>query len=333
MDYSTASPIVRDFLNYHETIRGHSKKTVDEYFLDLRTFFRFLITKRNLQPGTPFEQVDISNIDIAFIKSITLNDIYDFMAYLSREREKHHNQSDGKTGLTAASRARKISAIRSFYKYLQQKAGVIDFNPMLNMDSPKLRQNLPRYLSENEAIALLAAPDGINKERDICILTIFLHCGLRISELVGLNISDINLSERSMRVLGKGAKERDLYINNSVFEAIEDYLKLRLKMPGVHTSSRNALFVTRQNDRISKAAVHAMVKKYLTKAGLDAEKYSAHKLRHTAATLMHHNGVDVRVLQEVLGHENLNTTQIYTHISGEGIKNAIEANPLNKRKK
>lgn len=333
MKYRDEAPeVLRGFLTYHETIKGHSRKTVDEYYLDLRTFFRFLKYKRGLvPPDTQFEKIEISDIDIDFIGSVTLTDVYDFLSYLSREREKRYNSPQSGYGLNAASRSRKVATIRSFYKYLTLKAGLLNENPVLNLDSPKLKKNLPRYLTESESIDLLRSVDGENKERDYCILTLFLNCGLRISELINLNITDIR--DDTLRVeYGKGGKVRILYLNEACREALDDWLRVRKTLRATSPSARNALFVTRQNSRISKSAVHLLVKKNLSAAGLDASKYSSHKLRHTAATLMRKNGVDVRTLQEVLGHDHLNTTQIYTHVDSSDIRSATEANPLAKIK-
>ena len=338
MDYrSEASPIIRDFLVYHETIKGHSQLTSNEYFLDLRTFFRYLKLERGLVPSdTPIEEIPVSDVDLQLVSSVTLADVYDFMSYLSRDRERRHNAPEAGNGLNAASRSRKVSTLRSFYKYLTTKANLLEENPIASLDSPKLKQSLPRYLTVDESLALLDAVDGENKERDYCILVIFLNCGLRISELVGLNVSDVMISsndESTLRVLGKGNKERTVYLNDACREALASWLEVRSKLT-LERSDRAALFVSaRRHRRVSTDAVHAMVKKTLLKAGLDASKYSSHKLRHTAATLMHQNGVDVRTLQQLLGHENLNTTQIYTHVASEDLKYAANANPLGNVKK
>jgi len=325
MDYTKDAPeILRNFLTYHETVRGHSQNTVDEYFLDLRTFFRYLKLHRRLVPeDTDFDDISIMDVDLPFVASVDLNEVYAFLGYLSRERVKPKNGEAIKKGLSASSRARKISTIRSFYKYLTTKAKLLDVNPLQDIDSPKVPKTLPRYLTLDEAQNLLQAVDGKNKERDYCILCIFLNCGLRISEIVGLNLQDIR--EDQIRVFGKGSKERIVYINSAVANALNDYLQVRKNIAAI---DRNALFLSNRRERISRETIHAMVKKYLKKAGLDADKYSAHKLRHTAATLMLQNGVDVRTLQELLGHENLNTTQIYTHIDNTSLKIAAEANPL-----
>ena len=324
MDRSDAPQILRDFLIYHETIRGHSKATVDEYYLDLRTFFRFLKLSRGLVPRTTeLDEISIADVDVPFVASVTLAEVYDFLAYLARDRVKQANSPEPEYGLSASSRARKISAISSFFKYLTMKAKLLDENPVQDLDSPKIPKTLPRYLTLEESQRLLSAVEGKNRERDYCILCIFLNCGLRISEIVGLNVSDYR--GESLRVVGKGNKERTVYLNDACRDAIDRYLEVRklLAPPRV-----TAMFLSNRRARISCDSIQVMVKKNLTKAGLDASLYSAHKLRHTAATLMLQNGVDVRTLQEVLGHENLNTTQIYTHIDNAELRTAADANPL-----
>lgn len=328
MNYIYEAPeLVSRFLTYHETIRGHSRKTVDEYYLDLRLFFRFIKQRRDLVPdGVEFDDIEISDIDLEIIKSISLSDVYAFINYLARDREIVDRDGIHR-GLNASSRARKIATIRSFFKYLTQKLHVLDENPVAELDSPKQLKSLPRYLSLEESKALLSAVEGPNRERDYCILTLFLNCGLRISEMIGLNLTDISADH--VRVLGKGGKQRIIYLNDACVEAINGYLPVRKT---ISSRERDALFVSRNRNRISRSAVHALVKKYFLPAGIDPSQYSAHKLRHTAATLMLHNGVDVRTLQELLGHEHLNTTQIYTHVDNEQMRIAASANPLGKFK-
>ena len=324
MDRSDAPQVLRDFLVYHETIRGHSKNTVDEYYLDLRTFFRYLKLSRGLVPrSTELEDISISDIDVPFISKVTLAEIYDFLAFLSRDRIKQPNSAEPEFGLTASSRARKIAAIRSFFKYMTVKAKLLEENPVQDLDSPKLPKTLPRYLTLEESQRLLSAVDGSNKERDYCILCIFLNCGLRISELVGMNVNDYRGD--NLRVIGKGNKERTVYLNDACRAALDAWLDVRRNLVPARVS---AMFLSNRRTRISVDSVQVMVKKYLKRAGLDASLYSTHKLRHTAATLMLQNGVDVRTLQEVLGHENLNTTQIYTHIDNAELRTAAAANPL-----
>ena len=245
------------------------------------------------------------------------------MAFLARDKVKNERSREPEYGLMASSRARKIATIRSFYKYLTVKTKQLEVNPVEGLDTPKTTKTLPRYLSLDESRRLLDAVDGVNSERDYCIICLFLNCGLRISEIVGLNIGDVR--EDSLRILGKGNKERIVYLNEACQAAIEAYKPVRSQMAG---SSVSAFFVSNRRKRMSRETVHAMVKKTLLKAGLDPDKYSSHKLRHTAATLMLQNGVDVRTLQEVLGHEHLNTTQIYTHVDNSELRLAAQANPL-----
>ena len=330
IDYRTEAPeILRDFLAYHETVKAHSRRTVDEYFLDLRNFFRYMKQIRDPQlANRALDEIDIMDLDLEFVSSITLTDIYGYMAYLSRERVQNQNSRNPEYGLNAATRARKIATIRSFYNYLTNKMHLLRENPVKDIDSPKLKKSLPKYLTLDESIRLLDSVDGKNQERDYCILTLFLNCGLRISELVGLNLNDIQ--EDALRVLGKGNKVRIIYLNEACQNALRQYLAVRRPIRG---KDENALFLSAQNERMSRSTVHAMVKKRLSEAGIDASEYSSHKLRHTAATLMLQNGVDVRAVQEVLGHDHLNTTEIYTHIDNESLRVAAKANPLSHVKK
>ncbi len=323
-----APPILRDFLVYHETIQGHSRRTVDEYYLDLRNFLRFLKIEKGRAPqSAALDDVSIDDVDLEFVRAVTLSDVYAYMNFLSRDRAKHANSPMTGYGLEASARARKIAAIRSFYKYLTNKAKLVAENPMQDLDSPRLKKALPRYLDLDESIQLLESVDEPNRARDYCILTLFLNCGLRISELVALNLTDIRGEQ--LRVLGKGNKERMIFLNDACKAALADWLAERSRSAA---ADKNALFLTRKHTRMTTDAVHYMVKQRLKKAGLDASLYSSHKLRHTAATLMLQNGVDVRTLQEVLGHEHLNTTQIYTHVDNENLRAAARANPLGRIK-
>ena len=256
-----------------------------------------------------------------------MTEIYGYLTYLSRDRAQQQNSPKTGYGLSAATRARKIATLRSFFNYLTTKAHLLEQNPIKDLDSPKLRKTLPRYLTLDESVELLQSVDGANSERDYCILTLFLNCGLRISELIGLNLNDIQSD--ALRVLGKGDKVRIVYLNDACKDALERYLAVRRPISG---RDENALFLSTRNQRISRSNVHALVKKHLSQAGLDSSAYSSHKLRHTAATLMLQNGVDVKAVQEVLGHEHLNTTEIYTHIDNESLRVAARANPLGRVK-
>lgn len=312
-DHMEEAPLIlREFLIYMETIRGKSPGTVKEYFYDLRMFFRFM-KRHKIGTDEEFNQIDIDFVDKEFIKTITLSDLYEFMSFLSRERNNR-----------ASARARKVASIKSFFNYLSVKTRVLEFNPAAELESPKNVKRLPRYLDVKESIRLLDVVDGKHKERDYAILTMFLNCGLRLSELVAININ--NIRDNSLYVVGKGNKERTIYLNDACVDAIEKYLAVR---PADGVKDRNALFLSERKQRISNKTIQHIVKKYIEKSGLDPKRYSTHKLRHTAATLMYKYGkVDIRALQQILGHESISTTEIYTHVDNEQLRRAVENNPL-----
>ena len=324
--FSNCPQILRDFLTYHENIKGQSPRTISEYYLDLRMFLRFIRLMRNDMPlNTPLEDIPIKDIGLDFVVSITTSEVFDFLSYLANDRPLNPDSVYTEYGIEPSARSRKLSAIKSFYKYLTVRTKQLQENPVADLEYPKLRKSLPKYLTISQASALLQAVSGQNAKRDYAILMLFLNCGIRRSELVGLNISDVY--EDRIRVIGKGNKERIVYFGSACHKAIEAYMEERNQI--VLTDNR-ALFGSRNGNRISVTAVHRLVEKALLKAGLDATQFSAHKLRHTAATMMLSGGVDIKTVQEVLGHENLNTTQIYTHIESTELKLAAEANPLSK---
>ena len=324
--YTDCPVILRDFLTYHETIKGQSQLTISEYYLDLRMFFRFLKLMRGDMPiHTRLDDIDIRDVDLDFIRGVTTSDIFDFLSYLASDRTANPDSPAPDYGISPASRARKLSTIKSFYKYLTVRTKQLQENPVADLEYPKLRKSLPKYLTLEQSAKLLRSVSGINEKRDYAILMIFLNCGIRRSELVGLNMKDVY--EDRLRVVGKGNKERFVYFGTPCRKAIDAYMAVRKEQ--VLTDNR-ALFGSRNGNRISVSAVHRLVEKALLQAGLDATQFSAHKLRHTAATMMLSGGVDVKTVQEVLGHENLNTTQIYTHIESTELKIAAEANPLSK---
>ena len=324
--FADCPQILRDFLTYHETIKGQSPRTISEYYLDLRMFLRFIrLMRKDMPINTPLEDIPIKDIDLQFVASITTSEVFDFLSYLANDRPLNPDSPYTEYGIESPARSRKLSAIKSFYKYLTVRTKQLQENPVADLEYPKLRKSLPKYLTISQASALLQAVSGQNAKRDYAILMLFLNCGIRRSELVGLNLSDVY--EDRIRVVGKGNKERFVYFGSSCHKAIEAYMEERKKV--VLTDNR-ALFGSRNGNRISVTAVHRLVDKALLKAGLDNTQFSAHKLRHTAATMMLSGGVDVKTVQEVLGHENLNTTQIYTHIENTELKLAAEANPLSK---
>lgn len=320
--WQESPPILQEFLNYHASILSHSAKTVDEYFLDLRSFFRYLKVRRNpcIVPNAVFGNFNFRCGLGICLSDAAVRNLW-FFTFLSGGAPAGKAES--------STRARKCASIRSFYHYLCVHARQMEQDPTQSLNNPKLRKTLPRYLSLSESIQLLEAVSGPNEVRDYCILTLFLNCGLRVGELVGLNVQDIR--EDTVRVLGKGNKERQLYLNEACLDAIQAYLVVRPE-PKEELRHKNALFVSRNKTRLTTRAVENIVQKAVRQAGLDP-KYSPHKLRHTAATLMLNHGVDIRTLQDVLGHENLGTTQIYTHISDANMKQAVEANPLSRVKK
>ena len=318
--------ILREFLAYHETIKGQSPKTIEEYYLDLRIFLRYMVLiKSDMSYRTKLDEISIRHIDLNFVQTITTADIFDYLSYLANDRVKFADTASAQTGIGAAARARKLSAVKSFYKYLTVRTKQLSDNPVKDLEFPKLRKSLPKYLTLEESQRLLEAVQGPNAVRDFAILMIFLNCGIRRAELVGLNLTDVY--DDRIRVVGKGNKERIVYMGTACRKAVQEYLIERNK---IVLSDNKALFGSRDKNRISDSAVHRLVKKHLTVAGLDSSQFSAHKLRHTAATLMLSQGIDVKSVQEVLGHENLNTTQIYTHIENTELKIAAEANPISK---
>lgn len=308
---------VRDFLFYMETIRGRSPRTVQAYYTDLHTFFCFMkIHKGLVKKNTDFKEIDISDITIEFIRGITLSDVYEFLNYVMSIRDNN-----------AKTRARKVSSLRSFYKYLTNKANLLEENPIQELEIPALKKSLPKYLTLEQSIELLTNIDSSAPQRDYCMVTLFLNCGIRLSELVGLNLSNIHFKEKTMTVLGKGNKERLLYLNDACIRALEDYLSERSQLKGI--KEKNALFLSSRGTRITARRVQQIIERSLQQAGLGDQGFSTHKLRHTAATLLYQQGgVDIRVLQQMLGHVNLGTTEIYTHTSSEQLRDAAESSPL-----
>ena len=323
IDRATLPDRVNEFLNYLLNVKGSGMLTVENYARDLRLFFTFLADKKSASTDMDANKNrDLSFIDDAFLSSVTIRDIYDFLTYCGASR-----------GNNQTTRRRKSSALRGFFKYISDNMGYIPQNPTVNLELAGSKTKLPRYLTLEQSEALLQAVDGENAVRDSCILTLFLNCGLRLAELCALNLSDVNLDQRTMRVTGKGNKQRMLYLNDACVDAILAYLQVR-PHDGLQGDARSALFISRLHKRIGRQAVQLMVYHYLEKIGLDGQHYSVHKLRHTAATLLYqHANVDPLVLKEMLGHENLATTQIYTHVDNKQVRDAIDQNPLNKNKK
>ncbi len=328
MKYEYSSELLDEFLNFKLVIAGNSKNSIDQYYNDLHLFFQFVKAKRNgFSEKEAYNNLPISDCNLEFVKTIKRSDIYNYMNFCFEERQN-----------SKRTLARKLSSIKELYKYLCIKQHYIDDNPTVGIDTPKYKSGLPKYLRLNECITLLDSVDGKFKVRDYAILTMFLNCGMRLSELVGLDLSSLRLDDNgsgdyvSVNVIGKGSKERLIYLNDACNAALKDYIKFRSAIPDI--IDKNALFISAQKRRINKRQVENIVKKALSNAELGGRGLSTHKLRHTAATLMYEHGkVDVRVLKDILGHEQLNTTQIYTHLSDDKMYNAVNSNPLNSVRK
>ena len=311
---------LNSFLDYSVTILNKSPNSIKEYNYDLVMFLKFIKVHFKITNEEDFKQIRINDLTINTIKKIKLDDIHAFLSYLTNTH-----------GSKAATRARKASTIRIFFNYLTAKKNFLDVNPAQNLETPKLDKRIPKYLTLDDSKKLLNVANNENnrnKERDFAIITLFLNCGIRLSELVTINIKDISFTDNKLNVIGKGNKERTIYLNKACINAVNDYLKVRPR-EGVKFDSKEALFLSERRERISNRTVQYIVEKELKAAGLDTTKYSVHKLRHTAATLMYQYGnVDIRALQELLGHESISTTEIYTHVENSQVRNAVESNPL-----
>jgi len=315
--YDDVPDILRNYLNYMLVIKGRSENTVKEYYYDLRTFFKYIHAISNDLDIINLDKIDLDDFDDNLLKKVELSDLYEFMTYINNFKSSNDSY-----------KARKVASLRSFYNYLSTKIGFMENNPALNLDTPKLKKRVPKFLTLEESIRLLKSIDGKFRERDIAIFVLFLNCGLRLSELVGINISNINFEKRTLRIIGKGNKERIVFLNNICIEAINSYLVVR--PTDVEYSDKDALFISSKNRRISNRMVEILAKKYFKAADIDATRYSPHKLRHTAATIMYKEGnVDIKTLQEILGHVSISTTQIYTHINSQDMKDAADNNPFN----
>lgn len=315
-EYADCPQLLRDYLFYLKIIKGRSPRTVDGYYIDLRTFLRFICRFKGLvSDSVPFDEIPFQQIDLPVLADITISDLYEFLNFTTTDRNNH-----------AAARARKVCSIRGFFKYLTTKVNLLENDPTKNLDLPGLKKSLPKYLTLEQCLELLNHVEGPYAARDYCMITLFLNCGMRLSELVGLNLNSIQ--ENRIRVLGKGNKERVLYLNQACIDALTAYLPIR-NAGTISPTDRNALFLTRSGKRIGARRVEQIIEENLKRAGLDQYGFSTHKLRHTAATMMYQKGgVDVRVLQEILGHANLGTTQIYTHTSSEQMEQAVSSTPL-----
>ena len=323
LDRNNNPDYLNSFLDYSITILNKSPNSIKEYNYDLNMFLKFIKLRFKLTNETNFSAITISDIPISEISKIKLDDIHAFLSYLAIDLKSK-----------PATRARKVSTIRIFFNYLSQKTCMIENNPAQNLETPKLGKRMPKYLTLDESKKLLNVTcsdedENENAIRDYAIITLFLNCGMRLSELVGINIKDITFSECKLNVIGKGNKERTIYLNKACMNSIKDYIDNSRPKEAIKYDSKDALFLSKRRERISNRTVQYIVKRELQKAGLDTSKYSVHKLRHTAATLMYQYGnIDIRALQELLGHKSISTTEIYTHVDNSQVRNAVESNPL-----
>lgn len=319
LNNNTNPEFLNEYLVHIKVVQLLAQRTIEEYYTDIRLFLRF-IHESNINTGKDIEDVDISDMSVAELQKISVSDIYNFIFYASDERQNKDR-----------ARYRKISSLRSFFKYLEKVAHIIKENPTKDLDVPTPKSSLPKFLSLNESMRLLETADSADSKRDYCIITLFLNCGMRLSELVGINIKDIDFYENRLKVLGKRSKERMVYLNEACVDALQKYLAIRKNNP--KAADEPALFISNQNRRISKRRVQQIVEDMIQKAELDGKGITTHKLRHTAATLMYQYGdADVLTLKELLGHASISTTEIYTHLNDENVRNAIESNPLSKVK-
>ena len=312
---------VEDFLTNMKVIKDRADRTEEAYYIDIRTFLRYLKVKhRAVSKDTEWSGISISDVPIEWLKSFSLNDAYVYLKFLRDERKNE-----------TATRARKTSALKQLYIYLHKKAKLIDENPMQDLELPRVKNKLPVFMSLQDSLKLLENIDSKHRERDYCIILLFLNCGMRLSELVGLNLSDYSRENKSLRVLGKGNKQRMVYLNESCIEALNTYIDTA--RPKETAIDKNAIFLSANKTRIAKRRVQQIVEENLERAGLSNMGITTHKLRHTAATLMYqHGNVDTLVLRDILGHKSIATTEIYTHLSDENLRKAIDANPLAKVK-
>lgn len=312
---------LEDFLTNLKIIKDRSDRTEEAYYIDIRTFLRYLKLKHKVvKPSDEWTEISINDVPIEWVESFSLTDAYVYLKYL---KDVRHNET--------ATRARKTSALKQFYAYLSNKAKLLDENPLRDLELPRIKNKLPVFLSLDESIKLLESIESKNKDRDYCIIVLFLNCGMRLSELVGLNISDYSRDNKTLRLLGKGNKQRIVYLNDSCTAALNNYLdNVR---PNESAKDKEAIFLSANKTRINKRRVQQIVEENLKRAGLSNLGVTTHKLRHTAATLMYqHGNVDTLVLRDILGHKSIATTEIYTHLSDKNMRDAANANPLNKIK-
>lgn len=319
--FEDAAPDIVEYVRYLEVIAGKSPNTAFSYYCDLRGFSRFMKRRRGLVPeDAELKDIDPKGLDTAFWGSVTKEDIYEYLYFLNRE-----------CGNKKSSTARRLASLHGFYDYLVNQVNKLTEDPTAAIKPPKQDKVLPKYLTAEQSMELLESTQTQSDfpERDYCMVVLFLNCGMRLSELVGMDLGDIDLEQRQIRLFGKGHKERMVYLNDACVDALQRYLSKRNTLEGLQPKEK-AVFVTRRRkERISNRRVEQLVTGAMKAAGLKG--FSTHKLRHTAATLMYQTGnVDILTLKQLLGHSSVGTTQIYTHLQEFQVRAAIEENPLGK---
>lgn len=306
---------LNNYLVHLKVVKMLSERTISEYYFDIRLFLKY-IHKSNTGQDTVTEDVDIKDMSADELKGISVTDIYNFIFYVADER-----QNDKRT------RYRKKSSLKSFFRYLMKTERITESDPTADIDMPSPKTALPKFLSLDESMKLLETSNSKDSLRDYCMITLLLNCGMRLSELININIKDIDFLENRMKIMGKGNKERMVYLNNACISALKNYLEIRNDNP--KAVDEPALFISNQNKRISKRRVQQIVENTVKAAELDGKGITTHKLRHTAATLMYQYGAaDILTLKELLGHSSTSTTEIYTHLDSEQVRSAVEENPL-----
>ncbi len=317
-EYENCPKLAIEYLKNMEVIRGLSVRTVNAYYIDLITFFRYIKKSRHLCAQDADDvDINLTDIDLDFIKSISKNEIYEFLYYVTSERNN-----------SPSARARKLSSIKGFYKYICNKMKLIQSNPTDDIEAPINKKSLPKYLNLSESMKLLQSVNSDFYERDFCILLLFLSCGMRVSELVSINRLSINSDDGTIRIIGKGNKERLVYLSEACYAAILILIEELDKLEKI--KDKKALFISkRTGERLTVRRVQQIVNNCLAAAGLSGRGFSPHKLRHTAATMMYQEGgVDMLALKEILGHAHVSTTEIYTHLGAKELKKAAESSPF-----
>ena len=317
--FEDASPDIVEYVRYLEVIAGKSANTAFNYYCDLRNFSKFMKRRRGLVPDdAEMKDIDPKGLETAFWGSVSKEDIYEYLYFLSRE-----------CGNKKSSTARRLASLHGFYDYLVNQVNRLQQNPTTSIRPPKQDKVLPKYLTAEQSKDLLESTQTQSDfpERDYCMVVLFLNCGMRLAELVGMNLEDIDFEQRQIRLFGKGHKERMVYLNDACIEALQLYLKKRNAMEGLNPREKAVFLTRRRKERIGNRRVEQLITGAMKAAGLKG--FSTHKLRHTAATLMYQTGnVDILTLKQLLGHSSVGTTQIYTHLQEFQVRAAIEQNPL-----